>query len=344
MHMFTVTERLAAWMNLLPAAIYDSFPAVLLGRALVIGHKLGIFDALVDQPRSDAQLASLLDLPLKSVQLLLPPLAASGYLKKSGADYSLTPQSSKWLVSSSPHHIGNFIAYIELLQGHWISLEETLKQGRPAKSYIESFTESEWKIYTLGMMDLARLLIPRVISKLTLPPETKALLDVCGSHGLYSIELCKRNPTLIATIADFPEVLATTQEIIRANGMEDRIRPLPCDVTKTMFEREEFDAILAFNIVHGFSPEANDRFLMSLAFALKHGGILYILDQLNDSRSKGVGQLLPLMVGLNLLNEIGGSVYRFEEVKSWCEKAGLKRVKMRRLSVPGVHLVEARKS
>ena len=108
--------------------------------------------------------------------------------------------------------------------------------------------------------------------------------------------------------------------------------------------REEFDAILAFNIVHGFSPEANDRFLMSLAFALKHGGILYILDQLNDSRSKGVGQLLPLMVGLNLLNEIGGSVYRFEEVKSWCEKAGLKRVKMRRLSVPGVHLVEARKS
>ncbi|MBI1805288.1 MAG: methyltransferase domain-containing protein [Ignavibacteriae bacterium] len=343
MSTFTLREFFAARLNFLPSALYDSFPAVLLGRALVLAHKLGVFEALHDRPRTDRELVSSLNLPLKSLQLLLPPLSASGYLKKYGDSYSLTAQSKKWLVKSAPHYIGNFLAYIELLHGHWMYLEDTLKAGKPPKTYVEMFTEKEWKIYTLGMMDLAGLLIPHVIPQLKLAANASSLLDVCGSHGLYSIELCKRNPNLTATIADFPEVLTTTREIVRKHRLENRIQLLPCDVTRASFNNEQYDAVLAFNIIHGFPVETNRHFIESLAAALRRGGSLYILDQLKDTRSKGVDQLLPLMVGLNLLNEIGGNVYSFSEVKSWCEKAGLNNVQFNRLSVPGVHLVHAEK-
>jgi len=280
---------------------------------------------------------------LKSIRLLLPPLAAAGYLNKKANIYSLTRQSEKWLVTSSPYSIVNFLRYIELLHKHWMSLEETLSAGHPEKTYMETFTEGEWKTYTLGMMDLAKLLAPHVIPKLKLPSTPIALLDACGSHGLYTIRLCTDNPKLTATIADFPEVLATTREIVRSHGMENRVQLLPCDVTKTQFNAVSYDIVLAFNIIHGFSSEVNRRFIESLITALKPGGSLFILDQLSDWKNKGAGRLLPLLVGLNLLNEIGGSVYRFSEVKSWCEAAGLRDVTLHRLTVPGVHLIGAKK-
>jgi hypothetical protein len=44
------------------------------------------------------------------------------------------------------------------------------------------------------------------------------------------------------------------------------------------------------------------------------------------------------MVGLNLLNEIGGNTYTFEQIKGWC--AGAAAVKRIRLRFPGVTLVE----
>jgi len=49
------------------------------------------------------------------------------------------------------------------------------------------------------------------------------------------------------------------------------------------------------------------------------------------------------MVGVNLANEIGGNVYSFEEVASWCRTAGLTEIHRYRLRLPGVHLIRASK-
>ncbi len=76
--------------------------------------------------------------------------------------------------------------------------------------------------------------------------------------------------------------------------------------------------------------------------ALKPGGKLYILDQMKEkSRRSGIAQFVPLMVGLNILNEIGGNTYSFEQVKRWCvDASGVKRFRLR---LPGVTLVEVTK-
>ncbi|MBI1806618.1 MAG: methyltransferase domain-containing protein [Ignavibacteria bacterium] len=344
MRSFTYKELLASQFNLLPIAIYDAFPSVLFGRLLVVATKLGVFESLSEREQTSAELASSLSLPLKSIELMLPPLTATHYLKNNGVRYALAPQAAKWLTKSSPHYIGNFLAYIELLHSHWIYLEKTLKQGNPPKVYPEFFTMKEWETYTLGMMDLAKLIMPRLMPKLRLPTDVRTLLDVCGSHGLYSIELVKRHPNLTATIADFPQVLETTKGIISKHKLQHRISLVPCDVTRTTFKSEEYDIVLAFNIIHGFDKEGNKRFLQSIASALRLKGKVFILDELSDERSSGVNRVLPLMVGLNLLNEIGGSVYSFEEVRAWCEQAGLHHVQHHPLSLPGVSLVSASKS
>lgn len=337
------TELLAAKFNLLPTAIYDAFPSVLFGRLLVLSVKLGVFESLNKREQSSEELASSLSLPLKSVDVILPALTATKYLRKNGEGYSPAPQARKWLVKSSPHYIGNFLSYVELLHSHWMYLEETLKQGKPPRSYAEFFTGKEWETYTLGMMDLAKLIMPHVLPKLKLPAHARTLLDICGSHGLYSIELLKRHPHLSATIADFPQVLETTKGIVTKQQLEHRISLLPCDVTKTIFKSQQYDVVLAFNTIHGFDRERNESFLRAIASTLKPKGKLFILDQFSDERTAGVERMLPLMVGVNLLNEIGGNVYRFEEIRLWCEAVGLCQVGHSNLTLPGVSLVSASK-
>ncbi|MBI4546484.1 MAG: methyltransferase domain-containing protein [Ignavibacteriae bacterium] len=344
MRFLTFRERLSAHLNLLPTAVYDAFPAVLFGRMLVLATRLGFFEALDRQPKTIAELATSLRLHPDSVGLIASSLAANGYLKQTARKYSLAPQAKKWLIKSSPSYLGNLLNYVEILHSHWMYLEETLKHGKPPKPYTEMFAEKEWEIYTYGMMDLARLLLPHISSKLKLPSNAKTLLDIGGSHGLYSIELCKRYILLHATIADFPQVLTCTQQIIKEHRLEHRITLLPCDVTKGSFNTGRYDVVLAFNIVHSFSSEMNVQFFEKTAAALKPGGVVYILDQLKKERAAGVDKLLPLMAGLNILNEIGGNVYSFEEIEQWCESSGLRNVKHHKLSIPGVSLVRAEKS
>ena len=100
------------------------------------------------------------------------------------------------------------------------------------------------------------------------------------------------------------------------------------------------DAILLFNIVHGFTEEENRSLVGRAMGALKRGGKLYILDQLRGDRKRSkLSRFMPLMVGLNLLNETGGNSYSFEEVESWCGLAT--RIRRKRLRLPCVVLVEA---
>jgi hypothetical protein len=333
---FRISERLAAKANLVPLALHDAFPGVLFGRVLVLSSRLGVFDTLDRTPLTAAGLSSRLKLSLPGAELVLSSLHARGYLKKHRLTYSLAPAAKKWLVRSSPHSINGFLRYLELLHSRWDSLETSLTEGRSADPYVTSFGQNEWSMYIEGMMDLARLIIPRLLPKLTLPRGAESLLDIGGSHGLYAIELCRLHPRLKATVADLPPALSRTDEIIREYGLSDRIELLPCDITTESLEPACHDAVLLFNIVHGFGPETNRMILGKARTALKPGGALFILDQFKRERSSGADRLLPLMVGINLLNEIGGTVYDVEEVANWCVEAGFGRIKSRRLSLPGV--------
>ena len=341
MRRFTIPERAAASLNILPTAVYDTFPAVLFGRVLAIAVTGGVFSALSGGPRAVRELAGDCSFDHAGMELLLPLLSSGGYLRLTPKGYTLTRQSRKWLLPSSPHYIGNFIGYIGLLHDRWSTLGDTLRSGKPRLPYTGSFGPAEWRLYVSGMMDLARLTLPHIRTKLVLPRGATRLLDVCGSHGLYAIELCRRHDGLKVTIADLPEVINVTKEIVAAHGLGERVTLMPMDVTTSDLPRASYDVVLAFNIIHGFDRGTNDRFVRSIANSLVEEGIVYFLDQFKKSGTRGVRSALPLAVGLNLMNEIGGSVYSVEELKLWCKGAGLSSFRHRELLLPGVGLVSA---
>ena len=331
-------ERLLHRLHLLPTPVVDAFGSVVFGRALTIAVRRGVFEALAHTTRIAEEVARATSLSLQGTELLLESCVVAGYISAGNGRYSLTSEARKWLVKDSPFFLGNLIRYFETLYERWGYLEHSLEHGSPPRRYYEKFTAEDWKMYVYGMRDLARLLMDDVMRKMALQNRALSLLDLGGSHGLYAMECCRRYPTLSATIIDFGEALEHTKEIVGQDGMNGRVQLCAADFTQIELPPLQ-DCVLLFNVIHGLRDDENRRLIQRVLNTLKPGGKLYILDQLREERRRtGLAQFMPLMVGLNLLNEIGGNTYSFEQVKAWCAGAG--RVRRMRLRLPGVTLVE----
>ena len=331
-------ERILRRLTLLPSPVADAFSNVLFGRVLTIALRRGMFEALTGGPLSSRDLATLTALSPDAVRLMAEALVVGGYLRRKREAYALTREGKKWLTSQSSSYLGNLIAYFETLYARWDSLERAFDLGAPRQPYYVSFNDQDWKLYVLGMRDLARLLIPRVLPRLELQEHPRLVLDVGGAHGLYSIECCRKYPGLKAVVMDYAPALRYTAELVKEVGMEDRIVLLEGDFLKTPFLRGT-DAVLMFNIIHGLKEDENRALIARAMDALKPGGKLFILDQM--SLTKGSSQLarfITATVGINLLNEIGGTVYNPDQVIGWCHGSQSRHIK---LGLPGISLVVA---
>ena len=49
------------------------------------------------------------------------------------------------------------------------------------------------------------------------------MLDIGGSHGYYSVALCRRHPSLRAVILDLSEAVTHAERILDREGMGDRV-------------------------------------------------------------------------------------------------------------------------
>ncbi len=334
----TLIQRLLHRLHLLPTPIMDSFGGIIFGRVLTIAVRRGFFEAVGVEPRTIKEMSGATGLNQKAVKLIADSFVVGGYLERVEEKYIISGEGKKWLIKSSPTYLGNLIAYFETLYARWANFEYSLENGHPQQAYFDGFTDKDWRVYVYGMADLARLVLGEVGPKLVLN-NPKSLLDIGGSHGLYAMECCRRYPSLHATIMDFSPALRHAAEIAASEGMSSRVNMLEGDFTANELPINQ-DCILLCNVIHGFDEKENQRLIDRAFAALNTGGKLFILDQIkNTTRASGLGAIVPLMVGLNLLNEIGGNVYNVDEIKTWCKRFSSLRI--HKLRLPGVMLVEA---
>jgi SAM-dependent methyltransferase len=274
----------------------------------------------------------------EGVTLIADACVVGGYLRRRGTHYELAPEGKKWLLGASPDSLVHLIRYFETLHHRWNELEGSLDRGGPPRPYYVSFTGEDWRIYVLAMRELARQIVPHVLRAIAVPAGPASVVDIGGSHGLYAMALCAKHPGLRAVIMEFPPAAVLADGYIREAGLADRVTTLAGDFMKLPIPPAP-DLILMFNVVHGLSREENATLIARALSALRPGGRLYILDQWKTGRrGSGIGRFIPLMVGLNLLNEIGGTAYGIEDVLEWCAGGG--RLKRRRWWLPGVTLLE----
>jgi hypothetical protein len=338
-----LTERVGAALNLVPLPVGLAMFGMPVARSLQVAQRTGVFGELIQRPASAAELAQRLGLREQGTRRLLDVLVAAGQLKLDSSDrYAVSPRATKWLDPASDSYVGDFLADTAHYWSWWQELEPLVRDGRSIEIHDRSPEDPYWRSYITGQYQLARLSSAAVAKAVALPAGARSLLDVAGAHGEFSMALCRRHPSLNATVVDLPGSARIGREIVAAAQLSERVRHLDAD----MFAAElggPHDGALVFNIVHHLSPEQAQTLFHRIAQALAPGAPICVLDLYDRPRGRrpDSGSLLGLFFHLTS----GADTYSQPQVTDWIKTSGFGPVKARTLpQLPGLALLRAPRS
>ena len=290
-------------------------------RAITTATRLGIFDALSDGPRSATAVAETCRTDERATQKLLNLLATMKYVAYSGGAYSLARHARRWLLADAPGSLRDVIL-MKQLEWSWIDqMESFVRHGRPLDVHGTMSTE-DWGAYQRGMRAQANLLASLLARRVPVPAGASEMLDIGGSHGYFSVVLCRRHPGLRATVLDLPGAVEHAAPLLAREGMGDRVVLRVGDALSDDLGDAAYDLILVFSLVHHFDDATNRLLARRAARALRPGGYLVIGDALRP-RSPGRGGQQGAFFDLYFALTSESGLWTFDEMRSWLVDAGL---------------------
>lgn len=329
-------ELAALAAGLAPTPLLDTIVALLLARSVMVGVRLGVFEALAGGPHTAAEVAEHCSTNPQATERLLTALAGAGYLRRAKAGgYRLAPVARRWLLKGSALSLYDAIL-LQFLDARFIEQTERFVQTGEAAHLHESLAPDEWDLYERGMRSGANVAAAELARRLRMPAGARDLLDIGGGHGHYSVALCRRHPRLRAVVLDLPPAVAAATPILaREEGIGGRVTHQAGDAREADLGVETYDVILIFNLIHHFEPQVNRDLVARCARALRPGGLLAIGDMIRPDAAGANGQIDALVDLYFAVTSAAGS-YTFGEVTSWQVGAGLRpRKPMRLLAGPG---------
>jgi 2-polyprenyl-3-methyl-5-hydroxy-6-metoxy-1,4-benzoquinol methylase len=337
-----ILERIALTFNLAPLPLVDTQVAFNSARAIMAGADLGIYDAIGKGIKTAREISSACKTDVHATTHLLNCLVGIGYLKWNDNKYALKPRYYKWLLSEYESNLIGKLRF-QKLEWEWMSnLEEFVKSGKPMDFHYH-MSASDWASYQEGMRDLSINSAKELAKKIKLPPGATKMLDIGGSHGLYSIELCKKNPAVSSTILELPGAIDRASEIAARHGLSDKVKYQAGNALTDDLGKEQYDFIMINNVVHHFTSEQNYQLAKKIAAALKPGGI-YAIGEFSRMNKPGQGGAVGATAGLYFAMTSSSGTWSIQEMNDWQTAAGLKpRKPITVLTLPGWLMLMAEK-
>ncbi|MEX0626014.1 MAG: class I SAM-dependent methyltransferase [Chloroflexota bacterium] len=306
--------------GLVPVAMLEAYsPAY--ARAITTATRLGIFEALSTVPRSAMAVAEVCETDLRGTEKLLNLLVTMKYVAYRGGTYRLARHTRRWLLAEAPGSIRDVILMKEL-EWRWIDqLDSFVRDGQPLDVH-GTMSKEDWGAYQRGMRAQANVLAPFLARRVPVPAGATEMLDIGGSHGYFSVVLCRRHAGLRATVLDLPAAVEHAAPLLEKEGMGDRVVMRAGDALNDDLGEAVFDLILMFSLVHHFDDATNRLLARRAAQALRPGGYLVIGDALRPS-SPGRGGQQGAFFDLYFALTSESGIWTFDEMRSWQVDAGL---------------------
>ncbi|NLX19991.1 MAG: SAM-dependent methyltransferase, partial [Desulfobulbus sp.] len=262
------------------------------------GVKLDIFSHLARNPMTSEDLAGLLEVDGRALDMLLHALTAMELLEKQEDRFSVTSFSGEHLARQSPGYLGHLILHHHFLVGGWNRLDEAVRQGGPVRHRSSrNSNRLERESFLMGMFNQAFRIAPEIAAAIDLGGR-RHLLDLAGGPGTYAIHFCQQNPGLSATIFDLPTTRPFAEQTVARYGLGDRISFVGGDIV-TDPVGTGFDVVWLSHLLHSEGPETCAAIVAKAAAALTEGGLLFIQEFiLDDSR---LAPIHPVLFSLNML-------------------------------------------
>lgn len=315
-------EWLALWLGIAPTPISDTHVAFMMARTIMVGAKLGIFEALSNQTASAQNISKYCKTHPAATVKILNSLVRLGYLSLNDQqEYQLTKLSRKWMLQDSENSIYDkmMLQFVEWkLVEHY---ESYVRSGEPADMH-QVLSEEEWRVYQRGMRAMARVSAWEVASRTPIPKGANCFLDIGGAHGYYSVALCKKHPDLNAIILDLPEAIQHSGALLSEEGMGDRVRHQTGNVLTTDLGEERYDVIFISSLVHHFDAATNELLAQRIFRALTPGGYYIIQEFVREDKIRKGDHLALLDLYFAATSQSG--TWSVKEMSGWQKKAGFK--------------------
>jgi len=300
-------------------------------QTLLTANRLRLFDFLVEGGKSADEVAAGLQLDPRSTALFLRACVGLGFLTEKSGRFENEPVAAVFLVSRSPAFMGNVIRYSDQLYGAWGELEGALRSGKPAlpaETYLGD-DPARTRGFVVAMHERA-LGIARALVGIIDLSGRKAMLDVGGGPGTYSVLLTERFPGLRSEVLELPGVAAVARELVAAAGASDRVTLRDGDYHHADFGSGK-DVVLMSGMFHRESEQACRALIERASACLDAGGVLIVSDVFTDEG--GAQPTFAAMFGLNMmLTAPDGGVHADSDVMRWMADCGFR--DMHRLQLP----------
>jgi len=339
-------ENLLEWIalkaNLAPIPLVDTQVAFNAARTIMAAAELGIYEAIGKNSKTADEVSSTCNTHPKATKHLLDALVGIGYLQWSNGNYTLKQKFHKWLLKESESNVISKLRF-QIIEWEWMAkLEDYVRTGQTLEMH-SSVTAKEWQLYQEGMRDLSINIAKEVAPKIPVPNGATAMLDIGGSHGLFSIELCKRHSSLSSTIMELPGAIEAASTIAKRYDTTNRVNYVAGNALTDDLGKEKYDLIMINNVVHHFTSEQNFALAKKIVAALKPGGIYAIGEFIRQSKP-GEGGVVASTTSLYFSLTSSSGTWSIDEMRAWQKSAGLKIEKpVSPMSLPGWKILIARK-
>src|ERR1041385_7753293 len=262
--------------------------------------KLRVFDNLDKSAKTVEELARETGCSIRGLTALLDALVAFQFLKRKGNRYSLTPESSTFLVSTSPDYHGGFFRQLTgQVMTDWTQLAEVVRTGEPAKSVnhedvgADFFAELVEGIFPMSYRAAQVLGKHLRIEKI---PRPVTVLDVGAGSGVWGIALAQQSQNVNILAVDWPKVLEVTRRTFGRYSLAERLQTSAGDFFEANFGSGHYLATIG-HILHSEGRTRSRQLLKKVFDALPRGGTVAIAEFIpNNDRT---GPPNALMFGMN---------------------------------------------
>jgi len=294
-------------------------------RILLTAAELNLFALFSPQPLSAAEVAGRLPGNLRAVTILLDSLAAMGFLEKQAGRYQCLPPTAHLLSPDRPDSVLPMVRHAAHLWRRWTHLTETVSGSEDRSAETLPQDEEGLRAFIGAMHAIAAPMASRIVKAVN-PAGARALLDVGGASGTYTLAFLQADPKMKATLFDRPPVIEIARKRLAEAGVLDRVSLTPGD-----FYAEELpsghDLAFVSAIIHQNGPDQNSELFKKVLRSLQPGGRIVLRDHIMEpDRTEPISGAV-FAVNMLLATE-GGNTYTFEELEGGLTQAGFVRVRL----------------
>jgi len=297
-------------------------------RILLSAAELNLFTILEQTPLSAKEVVDRIGGNTEALSALLDAVSAMGLIAKQGQTYQCQSSVSQFLSEASPNSILPMVRHMASLWARWSRLTDIVKNPSAPKEEFDFSRNVEELRAFIGAMHVVGTPMAKKIAAAVDPEASRALLDVGGGSGTYTIAFLRAVPEMKATLFDLPEVIEMARERLSQEGLLER-----ATLVAGSFHKDEFpeghDLALISAIIHSNSPEQNLALYKKVFLSLNKGGRILIRDHVMDPDrthpKDGAVFAINMLVGTT-----GGGTYTYREIENGLSQAGFTRIKLLR--------------